>query len=85
MCAHLILYAVAFGLSMTILRVWGGMDGIANNNFLGYFLLHFLYAPACILLGIKFWNSPPFGNFCSKCTGALTSECSSRICPQLLV
>jgi hypothetical protein len=54
MCAHLILYAVAFGLSMTILRVWGGMDGIAKNNFLGYFLLHFLYAPACILLGIKF-------------------------------
>ena len=51
LCAHLILYWVAFGLSMVILRAVGGMDGIAHNNFLGYFLLHVLFSPACILTG----------------------------------
>jgi len=34
-----------------ILRLVGGMDGISMNNFLGYVVLHVLFAPCCILTG----------------------------------
>ena len=38
MVAHLVLYWVAFGISMAILRGVGGLDGIKDNNFLGFFI-----------------------------------------------
>lgn len=47
--AHVILYWIAFGISMAILRGWGALDGIIHNNFLGFFLLHLLFGPCCIL------------------------------------
>ena len=51
---HLLLYAVGFVISSLIQRFLGahwGMRGMADNNFLGYFLVHVLFAPTCILLG----------------------------------
>jgi len=49
--AHVILYGVAFAISMAILRGWGALDGIVQNNFLGFVLLHMLFGPCCILTG----------------------------------
>jgi len=48
---HAGLYWVSFAISISILRGFGALNGIVENNFLGYVLLHILFGPCCILLG----------------------------------
>ena len=51
---HLILYFVGWAISCLIIRFLGahwGMTGMTDNNFLGYFLIHLMFAPNCILVG----------------------------------
>ena len=50
MCAHLILYWIAFGIGFLVLGLIGGMDGVKHNSFVGYFVLHVLFSPAVAMV-----------------------------------